>query len=66
MASVFTPMEGTVHEWITSVDDTTIWVVRLVGILIDLEHFSSRSVFLPSMKESSSSSIRLCSYLQYH
>lgn len=66
IASVFTPMEGTVHEWMTSVEDTTIWVVKLVGTFNGLEHFNNRSVFLLSMKESSSSSIRLCSYLQYH
>lgn len=66
MASVLTPIDGMVHEWMTSLDVTTIWVVRFVGILRDLEHFRSRKVLLFSINESSSSSIRLCSYLQYH
>jgi len=37
-----------------------------VGTFKDLEHFSNRNVLLLSMNESSSSSMRLCSYLQYH
>lgn len=65
-ASAFTPIEGIVHEWITSADvtRTRIWV--LDGIEILSEHFSNRIVFLGSMNMSASLLIRGCSWDQYH
>ena len=33
LASIFTPKEGIVHEWITSVEDTIIRIWVLIGII---------------------------------
>ena len=72
MASVLTPNLGTVHEWITSADDTSIRIWVLNGMIVRL--FTSRSrnselfnSFLGIMKESNWILLKFdYSYDQYH
>ena len=67
IASIFEPIEGTVHEWITSWDVTIIRTLQWDGILTVSLHFSKREIMDFSMKHSISvSSIIPDSYDQYH
>jgi hypothetical protein len=54
-ASALIPIDGIVHEWITSVEDTRTCDCSITGIDIVLEHFSSRMFVLFSRNEFSSS-----------
>lgn len=72
VASIFTPMEGIVHEWITSVDDTISRICDFSGRAKRLSTSNNRKsdkLFSASgiMYESNSISFRSDnSYDQYH
>lgn len=66
-ASVFTPNEGIVHEWITSAEVTSIRVSILAGRYNISLVFIRRRIFDSSMKFSVSFMLReVYSYDQYH
>ena len=44
-ASTLDPSDGTVHEWITSSDETNIRFVELIGIFTNSLVFSNRTIF---------------------
>jgi len=53
-ASTFTPIEGTAHEWITSIDDTKTRIEERTGILRWSLVFNSRFILEFSMNLSTS------------
>lgn len=66
-ASTFTPIDGIVHEWITSWDVIRDRICVFLGRIMWFLVFRSRKIFEFSMNLSVSSSLNdLCSYLQYH
>jgi hypothetical protein len=66
-ASTFTPMEGTAHEWITSIDEISTRIDERTGMVRRSLVFSKRLTLELSMNLSISTLfIEVYSYVQYH
>jgi len=65
--SAFTPKEGIVQAWRTSVEEIRSWIGVFVGITVLLSTSKSRKFSDVDIKESKSNALKsVYSYLQYH